>query len=123
MANKIKFAYLPEVLATYRFHEESKTISPTDAVANHEETLKIVMKYYGWAPLNRVYGYCYHYLKSRVYPRLAKKNILIVIFSVVYSFVSYLKLNKRIKLHDLKMINRQNLSKLFKEWIDIYKGY
>ena len=123
MANKNKFAYLPEFLATYRFHEESKTISPSDAVSNHEETLKIVMKYYGWAPLNRVYGYCYHRLKSKISPGLAERNILIVLLSVIYSFSIYLSLNKRIKLYDLKMINRQNLSKLFKKWIDIYKGY
>lgn len=123
MAGKFKFYYLPEFLATYRLHEESKTISPAAALANHEEALKSVMKYYGWAPLNRVYVYCHHRLKSGISPRLAKKKILIVLLSVIYSVAVYLRLNKRIRFYDLRIINKDNLSKLFKEWIDIYKEY
>lgn len=123
MAKKTSLDYIEEFLSTYRLHGESKTMSPRHAVEFNKEILDTIMKYYNWAPLNRVYVYCYHRLKSGTHPRIAEKSTLIALLSVIYSIALYLRLNKRIKFYDLKMINRQNLSKLFKEWIDIYKGH
>jgi len=121
MAAHHSFTYVPEFLSSYRLHKESKTISPDVAVANHEECLKTVMKYYHWAPFNRVYGYCYHLIKYRA-PSVRPRPVA-VLLSVFFSVAKYLYLNKRIKLDDLRMINSRNFGKLSKEWIDIYKEY
>jgi glycosyltransferase involved in cell wall biosynthesis len=121
MAAQYNFTYLPEFLSSYRLHKESKTISPDVSVANHEECLKTVMKYYHWAPFNRVYGYCHHLIKYRM-PSIRPRSA-VVLLSVFLSAVKYLHLNKRIKLDDLRMINSRNFDKLSKEWVDIYKEY
>ena len=123
MAAKFEFRYLPEFLSTYRLHEESKTISPAAALANHKEALDAVGKYYGWSPLNRVYIYCYQFLKSSMPAALSKIDLLVVCLSIPFTMVSYVVRNKGIRIEDLKMINPSNVRKLFKEWMDIYKEY
>jgi len=123
MAKKFDFKYLPDFLSTYRLHQESKTVSPKDALANHKEALDTIIKYYNWAPLNRVYGYCSQLLKSRLPEALGKFNGLIVVLSVPFVIIKYLSLNRGIRLDDLKMINRSNLRKLSMKGIDVYKEY
>jgi glycosyltransferase involved in cell wall biosynthesis len=123
LGQRFAFRYLPEYLSTYRLHEESKTISPTVALANHREALETVRKYYGWAPLNRVYIYCHYLLKSKMSPALAKRNSLVVFLSLPFAMVSYVIMNRGIRLYDLKMINPANIRKLFKSLVDIYKEY
>ncbi len=123
LAKKFGFSYLPEFLSTYRLHEESKTISPTVALANHKEALDAVTRHYGWSPLNRVYMYCHHLLKSKMPASLVKFNFLIVFLSLPFAFVRYIRLNRGIRLYDLQMINRSNIRKLFMDWMDIYKKY
>jgi glycosyltransferase involved in cell wall biosynthesis len=123
MAAKFEFRYLPEYLSTYRLHEESKTISPAAALANHKEALDAVSRHYGWYPLNRVYMYCHHLLKSKMPPSLVEFNFLIVFLSLPFAFVRYITLNKGIRLDDLQMINLSNIRKLFMDWMDIYRKY
>jgi glycosyltransferase involved in cell wall biosynthesis len=123
LGQRVAFRYLPEFLSTYRLHEESKTISPAVALANHRETLETVRKYYGWAPLNRVYIYCHHLLKSKMSPALAKYNPLVVFLSLPFAMATYVRMNRGIRLDDLKMISPSNIRKLFKPLVDIYKEY
>ena len=123
MAGKCSLLYYPEFLSTYRLHAESKTMAPGDAVSNHEECLKTVLRHYSWAPFNRVYGYCYHVILYRGPASLTKVRLVAVLLSLGFSIFKYLKLNKRIRLDDLKLITPGNIRKLFKNWIDIYKEY
>lgn len=117
-----RFEYLPEFLATYRLHEASKTVSPAAALANSEETLSIVRQYFRWAPLNRVYLNCLFRVQAKK-PGLARKKPALVLFAVLYTLVRYLRLNRGIRLDDLKLFHPRTLAKLGKEMIDIYKAY
>lgn len=121
LARQFEFRYVPEFLSTYRLHKESKTISSREALANNKEVLDLAIKYYNWAPLNRVYGYCNQLLKSRLPKTLSRFDSLIVVLSVPFAVMKYLSLNKGIRLDDVKMINRPNLRKLSMKRIDTYK--
>jgi glycosyltransferase involved in cell wall biosynthesis len=123
LGQRFDFRYVPEFLSTYRLHEESKTMSPAVALANHKEALETVKKYYGWAPLNRVYIYCHSLLKSKMPPELAKYNVLVVFLSLPFAVAAYVIMNRGIRLDDLKMISPSNIRKLFKSLVDIYKEY
>jgi glycosyltransferase involved in cell wall biosynthesis len=123
MAGKFEFRYIPEFLSTYRLHEESKTISPSMALANHKESLETVRRHYGWSPLNRVYMYCRSLLQSKLPATLAKFNLILVVLSLPCAGLYYVSLNKGIRLDDIKMIKPSNLRKLFKKWTDIYREY
>lgn len=121
MAEKVSFNYLPEFLSTYRLHCNSKTISPQQSYANNQETLMTVMKYYKWAPANRVYCYSYHLVKNKLSLTIFRAKPTTIIISLFVSLVEYLKFNKRIRMEDIKMINMKNIRKIFMEWIDIIK--
>ncbi len=123
LARKFEFTYLPQYLSNYRLHEESKTISPKASLANHKEALEAVRKYYGWSPLNRVYMYCYHVLKSKMPSALITFNFPLIFLSLPFALVKYVSMNKGIRLEDLKMITPSNIRKLFMDWMDIYKKY
>jgi len=123
LAKQFEFRYMPEFLSTYRLHEESKTISTRDALANHKEVLDAAIRYYNWAPLNRVYSYCNQLLKARLPNALRKFNGLMIFLSVPFSIFKYVILNRGIRLDDVKMINRSNLRKMLMTQIDIYKEY
>ncbi len=123
LAGNYQFTYLPEFLSTYRLHEESKTLSPKAALANHKEALDIVRKHYGWAPLNRVYMYCHALLQARLPAALGKSTVVLVLLSLPYAAACYLRLNRGIRREDVKLLRPSNLRKLFKTWTDIYKEY
>lgn len=120
LSRKSPFFYVDEFLSTYRLHETSKTISSAAALANHTEALKIVVKHYGWAPLNRVYGYCFQTVKFR-YP--AMNTHLAILLSLGMTAVKYTYMNKRVRFADMKMISRKNMRKLSKDQTDIFKEY
>jgi hypothetical protein len=60
------------------------------------------------------------YVRHKMPDFLLKYKILIIPFALLSSLITYIRLNKRIKLKDIKMINQTNINKLFKEWTDIY---
>lgn len=123
LARRFDFRYLPEFLSTYRLHEESKTISPAVALANHKEALVAVIRHYGWAPLSRVYIYCNYLLKAKLPAPLAKWGAFLVLPSLMFAIVKYAGLNRGIRLDDVRMLNPSNVRKLFKSLMDIYKEY
>ena len=122
MAKKYKLDCMPEFLALFRLQEKSKTVSSGEALAFSREYLMNIQKHYDWAPLNRVYGYCYSLAKDRLPKAVAGVAPLVVIVALLITVVKYVRLNKGIRLEDIKMINLRNFRKLFKDWSEIIMG-
>jgi len=121
LAKRFEFRYVQKFLATYRLHEESKTVSDKNALANHKEALSVARKYFDWAPLSRVYCFCHSYIVE-IYPIFLKKIIFLTTFSAfIYTIISYIYLNKGIRKDDLRNINFKNIRKLFRTRMDMYK--
>jgi glycosyltransferase involved in cell wall biosynthesis len=122
MAKKYKLDYMPEFLALFRLQEKSKTVSSQEACAFSREYLMNIRKHYDWAPLNRVYGYCYSLAKDRLPKAVSGVAPLVVIVALLITVVNYARLNKGLRLEDVKMINPRNFRKLFKDWSEIIMG-
>ena len=114
--------YLPELLATYRLHETSKTVRDDTLHANSEEGLKLALKYYGWAPLTRVYNACNFFCGARLPAFLAGNKTALIVATMLCSLFRSLLLNRGINRHDLKLLNRENFQKLFKIRLEIMTG-
>ncbi len=119
MSRELRFVYVPELLSTFRLHDESKTVSRAHALANSKETLEEIHRHFGWAPLNRVYGYANQVVRSKL-PALANELVLIAL-SVPVTAATYLRLNRGIRLADLRMLNASNLRKLVMKSDDLAK--
>jgi len=115
MTKQFRVMYLTEFLSAYRLHEKSKTISRSIALMNHRECLKTVVRHFHWAPLNRVYGYCSQLIEQRMPPLLARLKFPIALLSIPLSFAMCIRLNRGIRLEDLKMINSKNISEFVRE--------
>ncbi len=113
MAKKNKVAYIPEFLSIYRLHEESKSVSDLHGLKRNEESLHIRIKHYGWVPVNHVYSYSYYLVKNRMPYFFKRIDFLIVFIAVFISLVEYIRLNKGIRLEDIKMLSLSNIRKLF----------
>jgi glycosyltransferase involved in cell wall biosynthesis len=122
LAKSSEFIYLQDFLATYRLHEESKTVSERSALANHEEALRVARKYFDWAPLSRVYVCCHGHI-SNTFPSFLKKlGFPIVFAALVFSVARYLYLNKGIRIDDLRSINFKNLGGISRTRMDRYRN-
>ena len=113
IANRFGVNYLPEFLSMYRLHGESKTVAETSALGRNEECLRTVIKYYGWAPANRVYGYHSNRVISTIPIYLRRIKPLIIILALMVSFKEYIRLNKGIKLYDIRQLLPGNIKKIF----------
>jgi glycosyltransferase involved in cell wall biosynthesis len=116
MAKGGGFDYIEDFLSTYRLHVESKTVGFVHAVKVQKETLETVMRHYNWAPVNRVYGYCYHVVKNRLPSSFAKFGFMVVSFALLFSIVKYIGLNRGVRAEDLRLINPGYIKKLFGGW-------
>jgi GT2 family glycosyltransferase len=114
MARRFPLVYLPEPLATYRLHGESKTGAPRHAVAFQEETLRVIRAHYGRAPLNRVYGYSVRKVQSVFPAGWSEGNPLVVAPAVLLALWEYLRRNRGVRLDDLRMIRAGNLRRMFR---------
>ncbi len=123
IAQKFSVRYFPVFLSGYRLHETSKTVGYDHALPNHKEGLNITLKYYKWAPANRVYGYYYHLTELKLPRFLRKMRPVTVILGLLVSIVKYIQLNKGIRRKDIKALTPKNLKKLFIPWGDLYKTY
>lgn len=121
VSKKFKIEYLDAFLSTYRLHAESKTMSDSHAFKFQDEYLRTVMKYYSWAPANRVYGYCYSRLKCTAPAFLVRLQPLFICLTLVMTAVTYIFLNKGIRTEDIRMLKRINFRKLSGEWIELTK--
>lgn len=115
--------YLPELLATYRLHETSKTVRDETLQANSEEGLRLALKYYGWAPLTRVYNACNFSCRTCLPRCLARNRTAVITASVFCTLFRSLRLNRGINRQEMKLLNLENLRKLFKNRIDIMTGW
>ena len=114
--------HLPQLFSKYRLHEESKTVRADVLFENHEEILRLALKFFGWAPLNVVYGSCNYYCRSRLPGFLTKFRPLVISAALVCTFFRSLWLNRGVRLADLKLLSLDNLRKLFKERMEILRG-
>ena len=122
MARRFPLAYLPEPLATYRLHGESKTGAVRHAVAFQEETLRVIQAHFGRAPLNRVYGYSVRKVQELFPADWSGANPLVVVPSVIFTLWEYLRRNRGVRLEDLRMISPYNLRKMFREGVQSRGG-
>lgn len=116
IAQRHKIEYLPEFISALRLHKEAKNILPCNALTASEEVLNTVMNYYNWAPANRVYGYCYNLVLSKMHPHLRPKSPLILFLALLLSIKEYIRLNRGIRLEDIKLITPRRIKKLFIGW-------
>jgi glycosyltransferase involved in cell wall biosynthesis len=107
-------AFLPEFLASYRLHGESKTAAPWHAVAFQRETVGILLRHYARAPLNRVYACCNARVRSLFPERLPGAGWLAIPPSMFWTLWEYLRLNRRVNVEDLRMIRLDNLLKILR---------
>jgi hypothetical protein len=111
--------YLPRFLSTYRLHEASKTIRDESLYENSEEALRLALKYFGWAPLTRVYNSCSFLCRARLPAFLTGRRFAVIPATVFCTVVRSLLLNRGIRRKDLKLLNRANFRKLFKSRIEL----
>jgi glycosyltransferase involved in cell wall biosynthesis len=114
--------YIPDYLSMYRLHDASKTISDDNLQANSEEGLRLAMKYFGWAPLTRIYNACNFTCKAHL-PRLLTENrTAVTAATILCTLFRSLRLNRGVRLNDLKLLNGENFRKIFKSRLEIMTG-
>jgi glycosyltransferase involved in cell wall biosynthesis len=107
-----KVIYLSDFLSSYRLHYAAKTLGFHDPAVKFEEYILLTLKYYSWAPANRVYPCCLYRLKAKFF---RFPSTIITIFSLIYATFEYIRLNKGIDCRDLALIPR-NIKKLLFGW-------
>lgn len=118
-----KAFYLAEYLSNNRLHTASKTMDDIQALPNSKETLETAFKHYGWAPANRVYGYCYQVAENVVKKYFRMSKPLTIGIAVFLSLIKYFQMNKYIRAADIKMLNWQYIKKMGLRWNEYYKTY
>jgi len=114
--------HLPHLLATYRLHEASKTISSDTLFKNCEESLTVTIRHFGWAPLTRVYTSCRILCLARLPDIFTRNRFTVAVAAMICSIVRSLYLNRGFHRNDLKLLNRGNFRKLFKSRVEIMTG-
>ena len=89
---------------------------------NHEETLRVTMKYFEWAPLNRVYGSCNYYCRARLPQIVTRFRPAAIGAALVCAVFRSLRLNRGVRKRDLQLLTAANIRKLFKEREEILLG-
>lgn len=122
LGRRFPCSYLPKLLATYRLHVASKTVRDRTLYENSEEALRLVITYFHWAPLTRVYNSCRAACQARLPARLAGCRAVVVAAAVVCTVARSLWLNRGIRGNDLRLLNRANFQKLFKSRMELMTG-
>jgi glycosyltransferase involved in cell wall biosynthesis len=107
-------AFLPEFLASYRLHGESKTAAQRHAVAFQRETVGILLRHFAWAPLNRVYACCNARVRSGFLKGVPGAAWLAISPTLFWTLWEYLRLNRGVNVEDLRMIRPDNLRKILR---------
>jgi glycosyltransferase involved in cell wall biosynthesis len=116
LAENSEFVYVPEFMSTYRLQLEAKSVSDLHRLGFAKEYLKTTMKYYKRAPANRVFVYSYHLVKKKSPRVLGRFRPIVVPVALLYCFFEYLRLNRGINVEDIRLINAENIKKLFGGW-------
>ena len=114
--------HVPKILATYRLHGNSKTINSETLIKNSEESLAVTIRYFGWAPLTRVYTSCSIRCKAKLPGVFSRSCLAVTIASLVCTLYRSLRMNRGFNKNDLKLLNRENFRKLLKSRIEIMTG-
>lgn len=115
--------HLPGLLATYRLHESSKTISSDALYKNSEEALSVTIRHFGWAPLTRVYTSCRIRCSALLPGMLARNKCAATSAAVLFSIFRSLYLNHGFHRKDLKLLTGTNFRKLLKSRLEIMTGH
>jgi len=121
LAKSYKVSYEPRSFATYRLHEEAKTMCNSVLYKNHEEALHVALKHFGWAPLNRVYGSCHYYCSDKFPKFLGRIRLFPVVAAIFCTLLRSLWLNHGLRRRDLKLLSWGNLRKTFKNRMEILR--
>ena len=122
IAHRLRCQYDPTVFSKYRLHADAKTVRSDTLRDNHEETLRVVRKHYGWAPLNLVYGSCYYSLLAQWPSALPRFRPLAIAVALLSTFVRSLWLNRGLRREDLQLLSVSNIRKLFRDRSEILRG-
>jgi len=114
--------YLPRLLSMYRLHEASKTIRNDLLRENIEEGLRVTIKYFDWAPLTRVYASCNCSCRSNLPAFLSTSRLAVVCAALICAVFRSIRLNRGIRINDLKQLNMSNFRKLFKSRFEVMTG-
>ena len=114
--------HIHQLLANYRLHETSKTINSDTLISNSEESLGVTRRHFGWAPLTRVYTSCHIRCSARLPNIFARSRFAVASAAMFCSLIRYLYLNHGFHRNDLRLLNRENFSKLFKSRLEIMTG-
>ncbi|MBK5273441.1 MAG: glycosyltransferase [Desulfuromonadales bacterium] len=115
--------HVPHLLATYRLHETSKTISSDTLFRNSEESLSVTIRHFDWAPLTRVYTSCRVLCPTRLPGLLARNRFSAAVAAMLCSLFRSLYLNHGFHRNDLKLLTGTNFRKLFKSRLEIMTGH
>lgn len=115
MAKIARIEYLPDFMSKYRLHSESGSVSEKHLLKSWKESIETAIKYYNWAPINRVYKYSYYLVKSKLPVIFVKLRFLVIFLASIISIAEYVRLNKGIRLADIKMIRTSNIKKMIKK--------
>lgn len=116
IAKEYPVTFCKDFFSNFRLHSQSKTVGEKHALANNKEIMFTVIKYLNWAPLNRVYGCCYHRIKGSMPARIANVNAIIILITLFYTIAEYIRLNRGIRMRDIKQLNFGIIKKLFSGW-------
>jgi hypothetical protein len=115
--------HVPHLLATYRLHDSSKTISSDTLYKNCEESLAVTIHHFGWAPLSRIYTSCRALCQAHLPGMLRHNRLTCATAAIVCAIIRSLYLNRGIHRNDLKLLNRENFRKLFKNRLEIMTSH
>jgi len=122
IGRRFQCSHIPEVIATYRLHEASKTISSESLVKNSEEILSITIRHFGWAPLTRIYTACSIGCTLMLPGLLAKYRFPVVATAAFCTVLRSLWLNRGLNRNDLRLLTRDNCRKLFRSRLELMTG-
>lgn len=114
--------FIPRFLSMYRLHDASKTIRDEALRENIEAGLRVAIKYFGWAPLTRVYALCHCSCKTGLPTFMSKFRLATICSALICTVFRSIQLNRGIRRKDLKLLNLSNFQKLFKSRIEVMTG-
>lgn len=114
--------HITRLLATYRLHETSKTISSATLIRNSEESLEVTRRHFGWAPVTRVYTSCRIRCGLRLPDFFGRSRPVVAAAAIICSIFRSLYLNRGINHNDLKLLTGDNFRKLGRNRLEIMTG-
>jgi len=111
--------YLPRVLSSYRLHDSSKTVSDLTLYRNCREAEQLALKYFGWAPLTRVYNSCNALCRAKLPGPFTRSKAALMAATLACSVLRSLWLNRGIRSKDLALLSHENFRKLSRSRMEI----